>query len=131
MLRTRVLALTITLLVAPPVPGAAQERTWVPRPSPSLSLEAPAGDPFGPPQAAYHFSADSVPPTQWKKGALIGGAIGAVLGGLIGSAGCGLSDNPCDSFQSTVLGAAAGAALLAIPGALIGGAFPKEPEPSD
>lgn len=77
--RTRVLAPTITLLVARPGPGAAQERAWVPRFYPSLSVEAPAGNLFGPPQASHPFSADSVPPTQWKKGALVGGAIGGAF----------------------------------------------------
>lgn len=126
-LRTPVLALTITLLVALPVPGEAQERSWVPRPSPLHSLEEPSADPFAPPVPADLFPADSIPETQWKKGALIGAAIGLTLGVMAGRMGCGNSTSCTDP----VLMGVGGALVFAIPGALIAGSFPKEHEPGE
>ena len=67
-------------------------------------------------------------PTHWKEGALIGGLAGAVGGGLLGTAVCGQSDEVGNSCTgTTVLAALGGALLMAIPGALIGGQFPKGP----
>ncbi|HKH82498.1 MAG TPA: hypothetical protein VKA25_02310 [Gemmatimonadales bacterium] len=62
-------------------------------------------------------------PTHWKEGALAGALVGAVGGGLLSDAICEESETSC----STVPGILLGAALLAIPGALIGGQFPKTP----
>jgi hypothetical protein len=65
-------------------------------------------------------------PTYWKEGALVGGVIGALGGALLGHGLCETSEE----FQknctgSLILGGVLGAALLAIPGALIGGQFAK------
>ena len=67
-------------------------------------------------------------PTHWMEGALVGGLAGAVGGGLLGAAVCGQSDEVGKSCTgTTLLGALIGAGLVAIPGALIGGQFPKGP----
>lgn len=65
-------------------------------------------------------------PTYWKEGALIGGIVGAIPGALLGHDLCETDDNPNNNcFVSTLLGAFGGAILMGLPGALIGGAFPK------
>lgn len=64
-----------------------------------------------------------------------GGALGALGGAVLGHGLCGLSEDSTKSCTgSLLLGALLGAAVVAIPGALIGGQFskePAEPDPSD
>jgi tetrahydromethanopterin S-methyltransferase subunit D len=67
-------------------------------------------------------------PTYWKEGALIGGALGAVGGALLAHRLCGLAEESTKNCaRSLVLGGVLGAALLALPGALIGGQVSKQP----
>jgi hypothetical protein len=62
---------------------------------------------------------------------VIGGVLGATPGALLGHDLCETDDNPNNNcFVGTPLGAFGGAILLGLPGALIGGAFPKH-EPGD
>ena len=69
-------------------------------------------------------------PTYWKEGALIGGVVGGILGGMTAAALCSISEEPgggtaCDLLPA--LGAVVvGAAIVAIPGALIGGQIEKQ-----
>jgi hypothetical protein len=66
-------------------------------------------------------------PTYWKEGALIGGALGALLGAAAGHGLCEGGDEATKHCTGAlVLGGVFGAALVAIPGALIGGQFSKE-----
>jgi hypothetical protein len=68
-------------------------------------------------------------PTYWKEGALIGGALGGAGGALLGHGLCELSEEPRKNCTGSLfLGGVLGAALLAVPGALIGGQFPKQKE---
>jgi hypothetical protein len=84
--------------------------------------------PTGPTQLAQLAELDSVAEqTHWKEGAIIGGLVGAIAGGVLAYAACEQSET---SRCSTVPGIMVGAALLAIPGALIGGQFPKTPSSS-
>jgi hypothetical protein len=79
---------------------------------------------------------DSIPrrirPTQWKKGALIGGltfgAATALLFAVVCSAG---SEAETDCGGAPLTGFAVGVLPGAIVGALIGGQFPKPEEPAD
>ena len=65
-------------------------------------------------------------PTYWEEGAIVGGVAGGVSIGFLGYVACGLSEQPGrNCLGMTLLGSLFGAALGAIPGALIGGAFPK------
>lgn len=67
-------------------------------------------------------------PTYWKEGAIVGGVAGGVSIGFLGYVACGLSEQPGrNCLGMTLLGGIFGAGLGAIPGALIGGAFPKGP----
>jgi hypothetical protein len=70
-------------------------------------------------------------PTYWKEGAVIGGALGLLLGALTGYGLCEGGDEATKHCTGhLVLGGVFGAALVAIPGALIGGQFSKEPADS-
>jgi hypothetical protein len=65
-------------------------------------------------------------PTYWKEGVLIGGVLGAVGGAFLGHGLCEMSEEfGKNCTGSLLLGGVLGAGLLAIPGALIGGQFPK------
>ena len=65
-------------------------------------------------------------PTYWKEGALIGGVVGAAVGVLVFHDLCSTSDDADKNCTlMSVGGALTGALVLGIPGALIGGAFPK------
>lgn len=66
--------------------------------------------------------------TYWKEGGLIGGALGLVGGAVVAQRLCGVSDDSTDDCTSgTLVAGAIGAALLALPGALIGHQFRKKP----
>ncbi len=73
---------------------------------------------------------DSVPrniqPTYWKEGALIGGVAGGFAGAVLSAAFCENSETAGSCAGTTVGGALVGAVLLGVPGALIGGQFPKD-----
>jgi hypothetical protein len=75
--------------------------------------------------SAGHPIAVSQPshPTQWRKGAVIGGVVGGLLGFLAASA---LDDPDGDGQLSTVGVTIGGAGVGAIAGALIGGLFPRK-----
>jgi hypothetical protein len=110
--------LLVTLLIWPPA-ALAQARIKGPAPS-VLSVTTARSS-----QLANLVELDSVSqPTHWKEGALVGALVGAVGGGLLSHAICEESETSC----STAPGILLGAALLAIPGALIGGQFPKGPQ---
>ena len=61
----------------------------------------------------------------WKKGLVIGAAIGGVVGGVFSNAVCRMSDVIDSCTGLTVGGALLMGALTGSIGALIGGAFPK------
>jgi len=64
--------------------------------------------------------------THWKEGALVGGVLGGLGGALLGHALCTQSEQANKNCTgATVIGAVLSAVVLAIPGALIGGQFPK------
>ena len=81
-----------------------------------------------PPRPRLVPSADTLPhiqPTHWKKGLVIGAAIGGVVGGVFSNAVCQTSDVIDSCTGLTVGGALLMGALTGTIGALIGGAFPK------
>jgi tetrahydromethanopterin S-methyltransferase subunit D len=105
-------------------PGAAQRPPVGPVSSPLVGTPAPRW------RTALESQADTVErqiqPTHWKEGALVGGVLGALGGALLGHAICTQSEQPEKNCTgTTVIGAVFSAAILAIPGALIGGQFPK------
>jgi hypothetical protein len=117
-------------LLAWSVPATAQRP--VPGPAPSVLFSHDHVGPLQPTLAAE--PRDSLPrirATYWKEGALIGGTLGALGGALLGHGFCGLDESSKDCTGSLVLGGLLGAVVLAIPGALIGGQFSKEPAEPD
>ena len=63
-------------------------------------------------------------PTYWKEGALVGGVIVGAFGAYLYHGLCGM-DGPDNCGGALVGGAILGFLIGAIPGALIGGQFPK------
>ena len=59
-------------------------------------------------------------PTYWKEGALVAGLIGAAGGAVLGAA-------VCESKGCIIASGLGGALVLALPGALVGGQFRKQP----
>jgi hypothetical protein len=117
--------LFLGLLTCPAI-GSSQVQAW--GPAPSILFSSIDGEAL--PAARVGASLDSVRrqirPTYWKEGALIGGGIGVLLGAWLGHGLCGLSDEfGKNCTGSLVVGGMVGAVLLAIPGALVGGQFPK------
>ena len=120
-------ALLVFSLVALPVPLSAQ--LPLPRPAPSMLFG------YGPVNGVKSWATEpsdslrqQIRPTYWKEGALIGGALGAVLGAAAGYGLCEAGDEATKHCTGNlVLGGVFGAALVAIPGALLGGQFSKEP----
>jgi len=79
-------------------------------------------------EAARDTTRRQIRPTYWKEGALIGVVLGTIGGALVGHGLCGMSEEfHKDCTGSLFLGGLLGAVLLAVPGALIGGQFPKGP----
>ena len=121
--------ITVLLLLGPwfwPDLGSAQ--TPLSGPAASVLFSAPQRGALGSMrlEALRDTVPAQLPPTYWKEGALIGGALGALGGALLGHAVCETSDESGKSCTGSLfLGGVLGAAILAIPGALIGGQFPK------
>ncbi len=117
--------LLVISLIAWPALGSSQVRSWGPAPSILFSdVEKPLRLARG--GAPRDSIQRQIRPTYWKEGALIGGGLGALTGAWLGHGLCGMSDEfGKNCMGSLVLGGVLGAALLAIPGALIGGQFPK------
>lgn len=89
------------------------------RPAPSVLFRAKPAD-------RLEVDSLNIPPTHWKTGALIGGGAGALFGGYFGAEMCRYSETYEGSCVLSAIGGAAFFGLLAaIPGALIGGQFPK------
>ena len=111
-----------------PMPAAAQLPLQGPRAS-ALFGYAEAG-PLHPNAALEPRDSlrQQVPATHWKEGAMLGGALGAIGGAVLVHRLCGLARESTETCAgSTVLGGVIGAALLAIPGALIGAQVSRQP----
>jgi hypothetical protein len=87
------------------------------RPAPSVLFRAE-------PTPEAQVDSLNIPPTYWKEGALVGGAILGVTGAVLMHGLCGM-DGPDNCGGALIGGAILGFFLGAIPGALIGGQFPK------
>jgi hypothetical protein len=128
----RVAALFLPLFLVAPFSAEAQAAQR--SPSARLLMEAAARGPL--PPLVLADTTDSIPrrirPTQWRKGALIGGLAGgaavALLTAVVCSAG---SESETDCSGAPIAGFAVGVVPGAILGALIGGQFPKQEEPAD
>ena len=133
---SRLPILVFFILMALPGAGWAQMRiAGVVQPAPSPVFGARPEGPL--PLAGLAHTTDSTKPrateaTQWKKGALIGGAAGALYFGMFTNGLCRASEDPSQrgncllsALGSAVVGAAMGGTL----GALIGGQIPDREGP--
>jgi hypothetical protein len=123
-MRMTLLVLIIPLLRA--APGFSQASRL--GPSASVLFNGPQRDLLRSMVTEAHR--DTLPrqirPTYWQEGVLIGGLLGAVGGAFLGHGLCETSEEfGKNCTGSLLLGGVLGAGLLAIPGALIGGQFPK------
>lgn len=87
-----------------------------------------AGESPAPPRQLLIIPPDTIrhiQPTHWKKGLVIGAAIGVLVGGVFGNTMCHVSEVIESCTPLTVGGALVTGALTGTIGALIGGAFPK------
>jgi hypothetical protein len=116
--------LVLCVLVLGTRPSVAQShgaRLHGPGPS---QLFAPR--PAFPAEARPDTVVKEIPPTHWKRGLLIGGAVGGAALGFLGYALChDLRETQESCLGPTLGGAAIGAVMGGITGALIGGAFRK------
>ena len=109
----RMAAIAIAMLAAP----ASAQRALGPR----LGLSQPAvrGErPFEQP-----FARDSVLPSQWKKGMIIGGVVGAAVGVAVNSFEKSMSDDPYRRFSYAALFLSM--FIFAVVGGLIGSGIHK------
>ncbi len=91
-----------------------------------VSLRVGISAPVAPTVAVSNALSSAVKPTHWKRGALIGAVIGASAWIAINlSQGCGGSGSDSDCVVWAVGLSPVFGLLGAIPGALIGGLFPK------
>ena len=104
--------------------ASAQIRIVGPTASVLLIPPKPLGSMSG--EEARDTVQHQIRPTYWKEGALIGGVVGAIGGAFVGHGLCETSEEfEKNCTGSLFLGGLLGAVLLAGPGALIGGQFPK------
>jgi len=104
-------------------------QTSIPGPAASVLFNPPSRSPLGslPWEARQATVQAQIQQTYWKEGALVGGVIGAVGGAWLGHGLCEDSEELGKNCTgSLLLGGLFGAVLLAIPGALVGGQFPKD-----
>jgi hypothetical protein len=119
---TRLFPLLLALLLtAAPLAAQAPLRHLAPQASPLF---------VRPPPAIRDTTDTTVRsrPSHWKRGLLIGGALGAAGFGLLGYGLCHDLDESHSSCLGPTLGVGmVGAVIGGVTGALIGGAFPKRP----
>lgn len=117
----------LALLAVPTIASAQMPATRLRGPAPSVVFAPRVNGPLHASLSAVSpDTARRIHPTYWKEGALIGGVAGGVGFGALASALCEMSESARPNCaRSTVLGGLIGAALVAIPGALIGGLFSK------
>jgi uncharacterized membrane protein YeaQ/YmgE (transglycosylase-associated protein family) len=108
--------------------GRGSAQMSISGPAASVLFHAPQPAPLG--SMSWEAPRDTVDrqirPTYWKEGALMAGVVGAVGGAFLGHGLCEMSEEfGKNCTASLFLGGVLGAALLAVPGALIGGQFHK------
>lgn len=123
-------SLSLIILLALPVTALAQAPIGPVRgPVSSVVVAGRAPGPLDRTLAAVDTLRPVSIGTYAKEGAIVGGVLGAVAGGLFAEVACGLSEDPNKTCTgSFLIGGLIGGALVALPGALIGGLFPKYPK---
>jgi hypothetical protein len=122
----RQLLSTLAILFAVPAAVSAQHLAG---PSPSVLFARQPQASLYPALAAPDTIRTGIRPTYWKEGALIGGLVGGLGLGLFAAELCRFSEQPSNGcVGTTLLTALVGTVIVGIPGALIGGSFPKYPK---
>ena len=126
------LLLLLALLAAPIAASAQTSTAGVPGPAPSALRNPGVPRPLQPNWISDPSdSVARIRPTYWKEGAVVGGAVGAIGFGLLVGAICGLSESETGCTGKALLGGLVGGGVVAVPGALIGGLFPKAPRKAE
>jgi len=109
-------ALVIALLLARPAHAQG----------PRVSFPEPVAAPV-----LLSADSSSIPPTNWAKGAVIGGAALGLFTGFLAAGFCGYDETGKNCTTATIGGFLVGAAIGAGLGAFIGARFPKHPKPAE
>ena len=124
--------LLLALFYAPATASAQTSTAEVARPASSALRNPGVSKPLQPNWISDPSdSVAKIRPTYWKEGAAVGGAVGAVGFGLLVGAVCGLSESETGCTGKALLGGLVGGVVMAVPGALIGGLFPKAPRKAE
>jgi len=101
------------------------------KPTPRIQASLVWARAAAPAPVLLSVDSNSIPPTNWAKGAVIGGAALGLFTGFLAAGFCGYDETGKNCTTATIGGFLVGAAVGAGLGAFIGARFPKHPKPAE